>query len=936
MHPEQQPTLQSIKNANVWAIFKNTTNTASFIGQYDGTDWILHDVSSLVGSVGPGDNLISDSQGNMYMLVRNSTGPNFLKYDGTEWTALNAPAIVNDYLNQFRPLYVDGSGLLWIGLQNNTFIQFDGQNWNTVDMMDFGLDFGFPDGLFIDENDRQWIIYWEQLPANQVSHLIKIENATYEKIDLSNSNLPANHLFSVFIDHQNNKWLAYWKDLIKFDGSEWTLIQKPDEYTYAFMQNIDPQGNIWFNPHNSALRLFDGLSFSEIGVFDSSGEPYNTNVSQNIAVDKQGKLYLSTDIHEVFVFDQGSVSYIEGNTFDNNGFPLDDPVKDVTLDTFGNLYAFGFGLHKYENNEWTNIPLWIPDLMAYGSFKVAPNQDIWVQHGIILPGGFGYNYHVFDGTEWSQFNAPLTNYYMPEWDSNGHLWVTSDQGLCKFNDSSWTCYDRSNSPLNPDAIYSFKIDKSNNIWVTELGGGCFVFNENQIQNIEGQSLPLLTGCIYRDYNQNEEKDPSDLPLALHKVLLLPDSTTTFSNFEGTYHFAKSEGDYEVQYAPFSNWEIDNSLDSYSVSIDQNDVSGLDFRVKPLTEINKLEVFLNEGFPRCNRKSPYWLTYWNHGTVSENGELRFHPDPLSEVILAFPSPTYFDGDTMVWAFDDLLPFQQEQIYLQIQMPDETWADSTIIFQAFIDQWQGNDVNRLDEDIAAQILLCSFDPNDKVGKSSGETRNGESLFQDPLEYTIRFQNTGNDTAFTIVIRDTLDSQLDLNTFEILGASHAYEFRMKNNGAIEFRFEDILLPDSTINEPLSHGFVSYRIKVKNDLIPLLIISNTAYIYFDFNGAIVTNNTENILIQRFTSVVEALKTYIKIEAFPNPTQTDIKIRITPPILGFFRYKIYNSKGQLVLNGIMAGNDLLTISFKEMQSGIYWICVENEEKAGILKFVKI
>ncbi len=922
------------QNAHVWAIFKNMTNTASFVGEYDGIDWMLYDVSSLVGSIGPGDNLIADSQGNMYMLVKNTTGPNFLKFDGLEWTASNAPATVNDYLNQRRPLYMDASDVLWIGLQNNTFIQYDGQNWNTIDMLDYGLDFGFPDGLFIDDNNKKWIIYWEQLPSNRISHLVKIENSNYEKIDLSNSGLPTNAIYPVFIDHQNNKWLASWKELVKFDGTDWTLIERPNGYSYAFMETIDPHGNIWFNPNNSKIRLFDGLSFSEIGVFDSNGIPYNS--LKNIVVDQQGKVYVATDIKEVLVFDHGIVSHIESNSFDYNGIPLDDPVKDVTLDDFGNLYSFGFGLHKFENNEWTNIPLWTSSLDSYNSFEVAPNQDIWISYGIFFPGGPGLSFHVYDGTQWSQFNTPLTNQSMPEWDSNGHLWVSSDQGLCKYDGSTWTCYDRSNSPLNADAISSFKIDESDNIWVTESGGGCYVFNENQIQNIEGQSLPLLTGCIYRDYNQNEEKDTNDLPLALHSVLLLPDSITTFSNFEGTYRFAKSEGDYESQYIPAPNWAIDNSPDSYTVTIDQNGISGLDFRVEPLLEINNLELFLNEGFPRCNRKTSYWLTYWNHGTTSENGELRFYPDPLCEVTHAFPPADYFDGDTMVWVFNDFLPYQQEQISFHIQMPDETWADSTLIFGAFIDRQAGNELIRLDEDIAEQILLCSYDPNDKTGKSSGETRNGESLFQDPIEYTIRFQNTGNDTAFTIVIRDTLDSQLDLNTFEILGASHTYDFKMENNGAIEFRFEDILLPDSTINELLSHGFVSYRIKVKHGLNPPVIIRNRAFIYFDFNGAILTNSTENVLIPMFTSVFEVNKEVIKLKAFPNPAHTELQVSVIPPILEKYHYKLFNSQGQLVKAGVLNGQDLNTIPLKEIEPGVYWIRVENKEKAGIVRFVKI
>ena len=44
---------------------------------------------------------------------------------------------------------------------------------------------------------------------------------------------------------------------------------------------------------------------------------------------------------------------------------------------------------------------------------------------------------------------------------------------------------------------------------------------------------------------------------------------------------------------------------------------------------------------------------------------------------------------------------------------------------------------------------------------------------LDYKIRFQNTGNDTAFTVVIRDTLPDWLDVATFRAGATSHAYEW-------------------------------------------------------------------------------------------------------------------------------------------------------------------
>ena len=107
---------------------------------------------------------------------------------------------------------------------------------------------------------------------------------------------------------------------------------------------------------------------------------------------------------------------------------------------------------------------------------------------------------------------------------------------------------------------------------------------------------------------------------------------------------------------------------------------------------------------------------------------------------------------------------------------------------------------------------------------------------LDYTIQFQNTGNDTAFTVVVRDTLPLDVDTRTFEMGAASHPYTYTLTGNGILTFTFNNILLPDSNTNEPMSHGLVNFRIK---PMLPLALsqeISNTADIYFDFNPPIHT----------------------------------------------------------------------------------------------------
>lgn len=145
--------------------------------------------------------------------------------------------------------------------------------------------------------------------------------------------------------------------------------------------------------------------------------------------------------------------------------------------------------------------------------------------------------------------------------------------------------------------------------------------------------------------------------------------------------------------------------------------------------------------------------------------------------------------------------------------------------------------IDED--CNVATGSFDPNDKQGFPLGYATEHFIKKNIALEYLIRFQNTGTDTAFTVVVRDTLAPSLDLTALRPGASSHPYEYEVYGEGILQFTFRDIMLPDSNVNEPGSHGFISFEVPQKSDLQPLTIIENKAGIYFDFNDPVITNKT-------------------------------------------------------------------------------------------------
>jgi uncharacterized repeat protein (TIGR01451 family) len=142
-----------------------------------------------------------------------------------------------------------------------------------------------------------------------------------------------------------------------------------------------------------------------------------------------------------------------------------------------------------------------------------------------------------------------------------------------------------------------------------------------------------------------------------------------------------------------------------------------------------------------------------------------------------------------------------------------------------------------------VACSFDPNDKAANPAGVGPLHLTLLHDTLEYTIRFQNTGTDTAFNIVLKDTLSNKLDWSSLQMVTASHNYHLNIEDGNNCTWYFNNILLADSNINNAASHGYVVYRIKPKPLLVPGDTIKNTAGIYFDYNLPVATNTEKTVI---------------------------------------------------------------------------------------------
>ena len=80
----------------------------------------------------------------------------------------------------------------------------------------------------------------------------------------------------------------------------------------------------------------------------------------------------------------------------------------------------------------------------------------------------------------------------------------------------------------------------------------------------------------------------------------------------------------------------------------------------------------------------------------------------------------------------------------------------------------------------------------------------------------------------------------SLEILAGSHAYEWSIKEPAVLEVVFNNINLVDSSVSFTESQGFIKYRIQIKDSIPDLQPTATPAYIFFDNNPPIITNEPE------------------------------------------------------------------------------------------------
>ena len=477
-----------------------------------------------------------------------------------------------------------------------------------------------------------------------------------------------------------------------------------------------------------------------------------------------------------------------------------------------------------------------------------------------------------------------------------------------------------------------------NIPLCEFGD--FANNPNNCEGSQG-----IEGIIFDDLNENCTNDSSDILVENIPVYLFDGSnslvSTAYTSANGGYSFYQFSGTYTVVIdtlnQPYTSTCLNVGLDSTFILNNNTLIDSINFAIncKPGIDLG-IQSLVETGlvFPgqphQLNVSAGDLLNWYNlncasgtSGTVQINvtGSVAYTGTPTDVLV-----PDVVDGNNFTYNIADFgaLPLNS---FGMLFLTDTTAQAGEEICVTTTVTSNGTDNDTTNNTLTyCYAVVNSYDPNEKEVYPTSVLPGYDGYFT----YTIHFQNTGSAPAINIKVQDTLSTNLDLSTFKITAYSHPNNTNITGN-LVSFKFPNIWLPDSTSDLEGSKGFIQYKIKPLPGLPVGTQITNTAYIYFDYNDPIQTNITTSNF-----EIINGIKTYSKgkVSIYPNPNNGIFHVNLLEKNQNEKTMELTNLMGEKIWSQKTRSN-AATIDIDNFPKGIYILNITDSNNHYIERVVK-
>lgn len=664
-------------------------------------------------------------------------------------------------------------------------------------------------------------------------------------------------------------------------GGNVTIFANDDLNDFSGLSNLKRIGGGFELSGNESIAGFSGLNnLKYIGGELKLGNPFTNSPSFTNFIGLDSLSYVGgIEIDESYI---SSLDGLENLDTINRGLVVYHFVPFSNIDALSNLTYLGGNLilSLYGNNATFNSFAPLSNLTEIGGDVYIRDTDITSLEGFENITSIGGYFELYGNDDLVNLDA-LSNLNS----INGRLDLFANHSLTDISGLN---------NLNINGIDELIIDANSSLSICELPMICDYLDTGKPVTIEENGagcenvdevsfncgiVNIVNYPIFLDINENQVLDTGEPFQSNIAINVDPNDLTLYGNAENGGLVYLEEGTYTFSFDEDlnQNWGLTTDSLSYTLDLADGSIDTIYFGIAPTDNISDIKSIITSPQARCNEFVTFTVVAQNLGTTTASGTLWLQIDTnIPEVAFVDPPDTIVGDYKFGWHFVDFYPGTTLQKHIDLKIPgppgfpvgdylsNDSWVD-------YLDVNGDHITNRFN--YSAEVR-CSFDPNDKLVSPSYP--GNVALLSEELVYTIRFQNTGNAEAYNVVIRDTLDENLDPNTFSFISSSHeeVLTTTLAEGKYLTFEFIDIFLPDSTSNLEGSQGYLAYRIRPYEDVPEETIINNSAGIYFDFNPVVLTNTTENTMLSTFDFDEDGYELFVDCNDMDpeiNPNATEV-----------------------------------------------------------------
>jgi uncharacterized repeat protein (TIGR01451 family) len=458
-----------------------------------------------------------------------------------------------------------------------------------------------------------------------------------------------------------------------------------------------------------------------------------------------------------------------------------------------------------------------------------------------------------------------------------------------------------------------------------------------------ENAGIATGQIFFDKDKNCEFDKRDEQLDNMAIRISPTGEIIKPRADGKFFALLEAGSYEFTVLLAKNWFTSDACGGRSIkaTISKGQLNdSLNFSM--LQEVGKrdLRVRLSSYTGRSalnNTANNYIISYANVGSADiGKTELVLKFDEKFTNLSAKPAPDRIEGDSAVWVIENLYSGEQRNVAVALTIAT---TNNSVELEANIGLQEEEEDKEDNKYKLSQVLEeGEYEFKKYVLPSSGGDTATISPDEQKIGYQISFKNYGTDTVRNVYVIDTIGLNHSMSYIQEVSSSHPYQTNIypgipgSDIGIIVYTFHNIDLhpnPQKYSDKATSFGYIAFDIGLNNGLVDGTLLSNKAYVVFDYLDAEETNRVWALVDASKVDVAEI--TLERIMVYPNPAHSVLNVNL-PIGSTDFEYSITSVTGQVLSSG---GSNVSQINISQLNAGLHVLRLEIEGKLYYSKFIK-